>query len=151
MCLSVSPELKFQQSFNQQTSLERRYCPSHFYSIVSLLSFIQPSPHRRDERPVSCYTPSSNSHLQAGPGPGPGSAKDKQRGYLPNMVNNETYGTILSSSGNSSSQQPGTTSAPPLPPRNLGKQGWGGVGGLAVITSVTCSVTCFLAKGRDYL
>lgn len=97
------------------------------FSIVSLLSFIQPSPHRRDERPVSCYTPSSNSHLQAGLGPGPGSAKDKQRGYLPNMVNNETYGTILSSSGNSSSsQQPGTTSAPPLPPRNLGKQGGAG-------------------------
>lgn len=47
---------------------------------------------------------------------------------MPNMVNNETYGTILSSS---SSQQPGTSPAPPLPPRNLGRQGgvgWGRVG-----------------------
>lgn len=72
----------------------------------------QPSPHRRDERPVSCYTPSSNSNL----GPG-GLGKDKQRAYMPSLVNNETYGTIL----NASPPQTANTSAPPLPPRNLGK------------------------------
>lgn len=85
---------------------------------------VQPSPHRRDERPVSCYTPGSNSHLQSGLGSAGRDAvnlgKDKQRSYMPNLVNNETYGTIL----NTNPPQPGlptTTSAPPLPPRNLGK------------------------------
>uniref|UniRef100_A0A674BJY0 ArfGAP with SH3 domain, ankyrin repeat and PH domain 2a n=1 Tax=Salmo trutta TaxID=8032 RepID=A0A674BJY0_SALTR len=85
---------------------------------------VRPSPHRREERPVSCYTPGSNSHRQ----PSPASlardasslAKDKQRGgYMPNLVNNETYGTIL----NASPPAPGgptPTSAPPLPPRNIG-------------------------------
>ncbi|KAM9571842.1 arf-GAP with SH3 domain, ANK repeat and PH domain-containing protein 2a isoform 8-T8 [Salvelinus alpinus] len=84
---------------------------------------VRPSPHRREERPVSCYTPGSNSHRQ----PSPASlardasslAKDKQRGgYMPNLVNNETYGTIL----NASPPAPGgptPTSAPPLPPRNI--------------------------------
>ncbi|XP_075874007.1 arf-GAP with SH3 domain, ANK repeat and PH domain-containing protein 2a isoform X1 [Nelusetta ayraudi] len=107
--------------FNAHVHVEYEWCLQHEDLDESDEDLDEkPSPHRRDERPVSCYTPSSNSHLQAGPGPGPGSAKDKQRGYLPNMVNNETYGTILSSSANSSSsQQPGTTSAPPLPPRNL--------------------------------
>uniref|UniRef100_A0A8C7HPQ3 ArfGAP with SH3 domain, ankyrin repeat and PH domain 2a n=1 Tax=Oncorhynchus kisutch TaxID=8019 RepID=A0A8C7HPQ3_ONCKI len=77
----------------------------------------KPSPHRREERPASCYTPGSNSHLQ----PSPASlARDKQRGgYMPNLVTNETYGAIL----NASPPAPGgpaTTSAPPLPPRNIG-------------------------------
>uniref|UniRef100_A0A8C8GI94 ArfGAP with SH3 domain, ankyrin repeat and PH domain 2a n=1 Tax=Oncorhynchus tshawytscha TaxID=74940 RepID=A0A8C8GI94_ONCTS len=85
---------------------------------------VRPSPHRREERPVSCYTPGSNSQRQ----PSPASlardaaslAKDKQRGgYMPNLVNNETYGTIL----DASPPVPGgltPTSAPPLPPRNIG-------------------------------
>ncbi|XP_026085387.1 arf-GAP with SH3 domain, ANK repeat and PH domain-containing protein 2-like isoform X1 [Carassius auratus] len=75
------------------------------------------SPHRRDERPISCYTPGSNS-LQ----PSPASlardirdvGKDKQR-FIPNLVNNETYGTII----NTNSPVTLSTSAPPLPPRNL--------------------------------
>ncbi|KAM4540690.1 arf-GAP with SH3 domain, ANK repeat and PH domain-containing protein 2a isoform 2-T2 [Fundulus diaphanus] len=79
----------------------------------------KPSPHRRDDRPVSCYTPSSNSHLQSGLGPagrdGVGLSKDKHRVFMPSLVNNETYGTIL----NTGSPQPTSTSAPPLPPRNL--------------------------------
>lgn len=77
---------------------------------------LQPSPHRRDERPVSCYTPSSNSNLGPGGRDAVSLAKDKQRAYMPNLVNNETYGTIL----NTNPPQPSTTSAPPLPPRNLG-------------------------------
>ncbi|XP_037550968.1 arf-GAP with SH3 domain, ANK repeat and PH domain-containing protein 2a [Nematolebias whitei] len=78
----------------------------------------KPSPHRRDDRPVSCYTPGSNSHLPSS------RDKDKQRLHMPNLVNNETYGTIL----NSSSPQPATTSAPPLPPRNLAQlSGLGGI------------------------
>ncbi|XP_057199971.1 arf-GAP with SH3 domain, ANK repeat and PH domain-containing protein 2a isoform X4 [Triplophysa rosa] len=62
------------------------------------------SPHRRDERPISCYTPGSNS-LQ------PSTAS---RSFVPNLVNNETYGTIITNSPVTLS-----TSAPPLPPRNL--------------------------------
>ncbi|XP_052001647.1 arf-GAP with SH3 domain, ANK repeat and PH domain-containing protein 2a isoform X2 [Xyrauchen texanus] len=73
------------------------------------------SPHRRDERPMSFYTSGSNS-LQ----PSPASlardmVKDKQRSFVPNLVNNETYGTII----NSNSPVALSTSAPPLPPRNL--------------------------------
>ncbi|KAG9268481.1 arf-GAP with SH3 domain, ANK repeat and PH domain-containing protein 2 isoform X3 [Astyanax mexicanus] len=72
----------------------------------------KPSPLRRDERPVSCYTPGS-SVLQPSPA---GLSKDK-RCYVPNLVNNETYGTILNTSPPTSG--PLSTSAPPLPPRNL--------------------------------
>ncbi|XP_051579436.1 arf-GAP with SH3 domain, ANK repeat and PH domain-containing protein 2a isoform X5 [Myxocyprinus asiaticus] len=76
------------------------------------------SPHRRDERPMSCYTSGSNS-LQPSPASLAREArdmvKDKQRSFVPNMVNNETYGTII----NSNSPVNLSTSAPPLPPRNL--------------------------------
>uniref|UniRef100_A0A672SLF6 ArfGAP with SH3 domain, ankyrin repeat and PH domain 2a n=1 Tax=Sinocyclocheilus grahami TaxID=75366 RepID=A0A672SLF6_SINGR len=76
------------------------------------------SPHRRDERPISCYTPGSNS-LQPSPASLARDArdivKDKQR-FVPNLVNNETYGTII----NTNSAVALSTSAPPLPPRNLG-------------------------------
>uniref|UniRef100_A0A671KMS6 Arf-GAP with SH3 domain, ANK repeat and PH domain-containing protein 2-like n=1 Tax=Sinocyclocheilus anshuiensis TaxID=1608454 RepID=A0A671KMS6_9TELE len=75
------------------------------------------SPHRRDERPISCYTPGSNS-LQPSPASLARDArdvvKDKQR-FVPNLVNNETYGTII----NTNSPVTLSTSAPPLPPRNL--------------------------------
>ncbi|XP_054909186.1 arf-GAP with SH3 domain, ANK repeat and PH domain-containing protein 2a isoform X4 [Poeciliopsis prolifica] len=87
----------------------------------------KPSPHRRDDRPVSCYAPSSNSHLQSGLGPtgrdGAGLSKDKHRLFMPSLVNNETYGTIL----NTGAPQSASTSAPPLPPRNLA-QSVGGIG-----------------------
>uniref|UniRef100_A0A8C2HNM3 ArfGAP with SH3 domain, ankyrin repeat and PH domain 2a n=1 Tax=Cyprinus carpio TaxID=7962 RepID=A0A8C2HNM3_CYPCA len=76
------------------------------------------SPHRRDERPISCYTPGSNP-LQPSPASLARDArdivKDKQR-FVPNLVNNETYGTII----NTNSPVALSTSAPPLPPRNLG-------------------------------
>nr|XP_023695117.1 arf-GAP with SH3 domain, ANK repeat and PH domain-containing protein 2 isoform X1 [Paramormyrops kingsleyae] len=82
----------------------------------------KPSPHRRDERPMSCYAPSSTA-AQPGPAPsareGGGPATEKPRTYLPNLVNNETYGTILPPPGQPA--LPVTTAAPPLPPRNLGK------------------------------
>uniref|UniRef100_A0A8C7HRQ6 ArfGAP with SH3 domain, ankyrin repeat and PH domain 2a n=1 Tax=Oncorhynchus kisutch TaxID=8019 RepID=A0A8C7HRQ6_ONCKI len=96
-------------------TLFRLYTQLH--TMNSPHTHIIPSPHRREERPASCYTPGSNSHLQ----PSPASlARDKQRGgYMPNLVTNETYGAIL----NASPPAPGgpaTTSAPPLPPRNIG-------------------------------
>ncbi|XP_031435904.1 arf-GAP with SH3 domain, ANK repeat and PH domain-containing protein 2a isoform X2 [Clupea harengus] len=82
----------------------------------------KPSPHRRDERPVSCYTPGSS--LQPSPASLARDAaslvKDKQRGFVPNLVNNETYGTILNT--NPTPAGPGgITAAPPLPPRNIGQ------------------------------
>uniref|UniRef100_A0A3P9KPQ8 ArfGAP with SH3 domain, ankyrin repeat and PH domain 2a n=1 Tax=Oryzias latipes TaxID=8090 RepID=A0A3P9KPQ8_ORYLA len=75
----------------------------------------KPSPLRRDERPVSCYTPSSNSHPPSSVGSAGRDPKDKQRSYMPSMVNNETYGAVL----DAGSTQP-AASGPPLPPRNLG-------------------------------
>uniref|UniRef100_A0A8C8SIE6 ArfGAP with SH3 domain, ankyrin repeat and PH domain 2 n=1 Tax=Pelusios castaneus TaxID=367368 RepID=A0A8C8SIE6_9SAUR len=85
----------------------------------------QPSPNRREDRPVSFYQLGS-SQLQ----PNVASlardaaniAKDKQRGFMPSLLQNETYGAILS--GSPPPIQPAvpvTTSAPPLPPRNIGK------------------------------
>ncbi|XP_067335875.1 arf-GAP with SH3 domain, ANK repeat and PH domain-containing protein 2a isoform X2 [Channa argus] len=105
--------------FNAHVHVEYEWCLQHEDLDESDEDLDEkPSPHRRDERPVSCYT-SSNSHLQSSLGSGgrdaASLAKDKQRGYMPNLVNNETYGTIL----NTSSPQCPATSAPPLPPRNL--------------------------------
>ncbi|XP_056151312.1 arf-GAP with SH3 domain, ANK repeat and PH domain-containing protein 2a [Lampris incognitus] len=114
--------------FNAHVHVEYEWCLQHEDLDESDEDLDEkPSPHRRDERPVSCYTPGSNSHHQ----PSPASlAKDKQRVYMPSLVNNETYGTILNTTPPTG--QPGmptTTSAPPLPPRNLVQlSGLGGMG-----------------------
>uniref|UniRef100_A0A8D3BK63 ArfGAP with SH3 domain, ankyrin repeat and PH domain 2a n=1 Tax=Scophthalmus maximus TaxID=52904 RepID=A0A8D3BK63_SCOMX len=80
--------------FNAHVHVEYEWCLQHEDLDESDEDLDEkPSPHRRDERPVSCYTPSSNSNL----GPG-GLGKDKQRAYMPSLVNNETYGTILNAS-----------------------------------------------------
>ncbi|XP_062981214.1 arf-GAP with SH3 domain, ANK repeat and PH domain-containing protein 2 isoform X2 [Elgaria multicarinata webbii] len=84
----------------------------------------QPSPNRREDRPVSFYQLGS-SQLQ----PNVASlardaaniAKDKQRGFMPSLLQNETYGAILSSSPPPTQPAAPVTSAPPLPPRNIGK------------------------------
>ncbi|MGH0127141.1 UNVERIFIED_CONTAM: hypothetical protein FKN15_030490 [Acipenser sinensis] len=83
------------------------------------------SPHRREERPVSCFQPGT-SQLQptaaALASDAANLVKDKQRGYIPSLVNNETYGAILSASPPpNQTTVPVTTNAPPLPPRNIGK------------------------------
>ncbi|XP_051942141.1 arf-GAP with SH3 domain, ANK repeat and PH domain-containing protein 2a isoform X2 [Hippocampus zosterae] len=99
--------------FNAHVHVEYEWCLQHEDLDESDEDLDEkPSPHRREERPVSCYTPSTNSHLHGR------ETKDKQRSYLPNLVNNETYGTIVN---NNPPQHglPATTSAPPLPPRNL--------------------------------
>uniref|UniRef100_A0A4W6FHE4 ArfGAP with SH3 domain, ankyrin repeat and PH domain 2a n=1 Tax=Lates calcarifer TaxID=8187 RepID=A0A4W6FHE4_LATCA len=93
--------------FNAHVHVEYEWCLQHEDLDRERLT---------DERPVSCYTPSSNSNLGPGGRDAVSLAKDKQRAYMPNLVNNETYGTIL----NTNPPQPSTTSAPPLPPRNLG-------------------------------
>ncbi|XP_063040207.1 arf-GAP with SH3 domain, ANK repeat and PH domain-containing protein 2a isoform X2 [Engraulis encrasicolus] len=84
----------------------------------------KPSPHRREERPVSCYTP--GSALQPSPASlardAASMVKDKQRGFVPNLVNNETYGTIVNTNPVPAGQQGvSISSAPPLPPRNIGQ------------------------------
>uniref|UniRef100_A0A665VA79 ArfGAP with SH3 domain, ankyrin repeat and PH domain 2a n=1 Tax=Echeneis naucrates TaxID=173247 RepID=A0A665VA79_ECHNA len=106
--------------FNAHVHVEYEWCLQHEDLDESDEDLDEkPSPHRRDERPVSCYTSSSNSNLGSG-----GLAKDKQRAYMPSLVNNETYGTILSTN----SPQPANASAPPLPPRNLVQlSGLGGI------------------------
>ncbi|KAM9355277.1 arf-GAP with SH3 domain, ANK repeat and PH domain-containing protein 2a isoform 2-T2 [Pholidichthys leucotaenia] len=102
--------------FNAHVHVEYEWCLQHEDLDESDEDLDEkPSPHRRDERPVSCYTPSSNSHHHQSSRDGVSLTKDKQRPYIPNLVNNETYGTIL----NASPPQPTSTSAPPLPPRNL--------------------------------
>uniref|UniRef100_A0A668T5L4 ArfGAP with SH3 domain, ankyrin repeat and PH domain 2a n=1 Tax=Oreochromis aureus TaxID=47969 RepID=A0A668T5L4_OREAU len=103
--------------FNAHVHVEYEWCLQHEDLDESDEDLDEkPSPHRRDERPVSCYTPSSNSHhVQSGLGSAGREAKDKQRPFMPNLVNNETYGTIVSTNP----PQPTTNSAPPLPPRNL--------------------------------
>ncbi|KAE8289955.1 Arf-GAP with SH3 domain [Larimichthys crocea] len=119
--------------FNAHVHVEYEWCLQHEDLDESDEDLDEkPSPHRRDERPVSCYTPSSNSHHQTGLGSASRDTKDKQRAFMPNLVNNETYGTILSTN----QPQPSTTSAPPLPPRNLVQlSGLGGIGQSSPSTS----------------
>ncbi|XP_062064915.1 arf-GAP with SH3 domain, ANK repeat and PH domain-containing protein 2 isoform X5 [Lepus europaeus] len=86
---------------------------------------LQPSPNRREDRPVSFYQlgssqlPSSVASLARDAA---SLAKDKQRGFGPSILQNETYGAILSGSPPPAQPAvPSTTSAPPLPPRNVSK------------------------------
>ncbi|XP_072490373.1 arf-GAP with SH3 domain, ANK repeat and PH domain-containing protein 2 isoform X1 [Notamacropus eugenii] len=79
----------------------------------------QPSPNRREDRPVSFYQVGSSQHQSNAASlarDAANIAKDKQRGFMPSILQNETYGTILSSS-----PPPSQSTAPPLPPRNIGK------------------------------
>ncbi|KAM8916445.1 arf-GAP with SH3 domain, ANK repeat and PH domain-containing protein 2a isoform 1-T1 [Spinachia spinachia] len=125
--------------FNAHVHVEYEWCLQHEDLDESDEDLDEkPSPHRRDERPVSCYTPSSNSHLQASQGSAGrdaiGLAKDKQRAFLPSLVNNETYGTVLNN--NNSPQPLSLSSAPPLPPRNqVQLSGLGGSGQSSVSSS----------------
>ncbi|XP_052554420.1 arf-GAP with SH3 domain, ANK repeat and PH domain-containing protein 2 isoform X3 [Tympanuchus pallidicinctus] len=85
----------------------------------------QPSPNRREDRPVSFYQLGSNQlqpNVASLARDAVSIAKDKQRGFMPSILQNETYGAILS--GSPPPIQPSvpvTSSAPPLPPRNIGK------------------------------
>lgn len=71
---------------------------------------LQPSPSRREDRPVSFYQLGSSATSVA---------KDKQRGFAPSIVQNETYGAVLS--GGPAPGPPSAPGAPPLPPRNVAK------------------------------
>uniref|UniRef100_H0WJ47 ArfGAP with SH3 domain, ankyrin repeat and PH domain 2 n=1 Tax=Otolemur garnettii TaxID=30611 RepID=H0WJ47_OTOGA len=86
---------------------------------------LQPSPNRREDRPVSFYQLGSGqlqSNVAALARDTASLAKDKQRSFVPSILQNETYGAILSGSPPPNQPvPPSTTSAPPLPPRNMGK------------------------------
>ncbi|XP_053443821.1 arf-GAP with SH3 domain, ANK repeat and PH domain-containing protein 2 isoform X2 [Nycticebus coucang] len=86
---------------------------------------LQPSPNRREDRPVSFYQLGSGqlqSNAAALARDTANLAKDKQRTFVPSILQNETYGAILSGSPPPTQPvPPSTTSAPPLPPRNIGK------------------------------
>ncbi|XP_051469836.1 arf-GAP with SH3 domain, ANK repeat and PH domain-containing protein 2 isoform X3 [Apus apus] len=85
----------------------------------------QPSPNRREDRPVSFYQLGSNQlqpNVASLAKDAANIAKDKQRGFMPSLLQNETYGAILSGSPPSIQPTvPVTSSAPPLPPRNISK------------------------------
>ncbi|XP_066468232.1 arf-GAP with SH3 domain, ANK repeat and PH domain-containing protein 2 isoform X2 [Tiliqua scincoides] len=84
----------------------------------------QPSPNRREDRPVSFYQLGSSQHqpnVASLARDAANIAKDKQRGFMPSLLQNETYGAILSSSPPPTQPAVPVTSAPPLPPRNIGK------------------------------
>ncbi|XP_040283433.1 arf-GAP with SH3 domain, ANK repeat and PH domain-containing protein 2 isoform X2 [Bufo bufo] len=82
----------------------------------------QPSPNRREDRPVSFYQIGPNS-MQSSVASlardAANIAKDKQRSFLPNIIQNETYGAVLNNITPGSTA--GTAPAPPLPPRNVAK------------------------------
>ncbi|KAL8172846.1 UNVERIFIED_CONTAM: Arf-GAP with SH3 domain, ANK repeat and PH domain-containing protein 2 [Gekko kuhli] len=84
----------------------------------------QPSPNRREDRPVSFYQLGSGqlqSNVASLARDAANIAKDKQRGFMPSLLQNETYGAILSSSPPPTQTLASVTNAPPLPPRNVGK------------------------------
>ncbi|XP_023974419.1 arf-GAP with SH3 domain, ANK repeat and PH domain-containing protein 2 isoform X3 [Physeter macrocephalus] len=86
---------------------------------------LQPSPSRREDRPVSFYQLGS-SQLQSNAASlardAASLAKDKQRSFVPGILQNETYGAVLSGSPlPSQPAAPSSASAPPLPPRNVAK------------------------------
>ncbi|CAD7676315.1 unnamed protein product [Nyctereutes procyonoides] len=86
---------------------------------------LQPSPSRREDRPVSFYQLGSNqlqSNAASLARDAASLAKDKQRSFVPSILQNETYGAILSGSPPPTQPAaPSTAIAPPLPPRNVAK------------------------------
>ncbi|KAI4878465.1 hypothetical protein NFI96_021774 [Prochilodus magdalenae] len=87
----------------------------------------KPIPQKREERPVSCFIPGSGPmqpNMAALARDVVSAVREKQRGLIPSMMCNETYGTMLDLSPPPSSTLPQTL--PQLPPRNpaLGAGGW---------------------------
>lgn len=99
--------------------------------LFSLINFVllsaivqQPSPNRREDRPVSFYQIGANAGqpcVASLARDAANIAKDKQRNFLPSLIQNDTYGAVLNNITPPSSAGPGPAPAPPLPPRNIGK------------------------------
>ncbi|XP_042565795.1 arf-GAP with SH3 domain, ANK repeat and PH domain-containing protein 2b isoform X2 [Clupea harengus] len=91
----------------------------------------KPIPHgRREERPVSCFVPGSgpmqpNMTSLARDAASLVASRERQRGFIPSMVSNETYGTMLDQASSPPAAPSLPAPVPPLPPRNPGKAtGW---------------------------
>lgn len=86
-------------------------CLNIFYFHV-----VQPIPQKREDRPVSCFLPGSTSsqpNMAALARDVVNAVREKQRGLIPSMMCNETYGTMMDLS-----PPPPILPMPQLPPRN---------------------------------
>lgn len=74
---------------------------------------LQPIPHRREDRPISCFVPGTGPGLASVARDAAGLARDRKRPQVPSvMISNETYGTMLEL------KLPPAGPTPPLPPRD---------------------------------
>uniref|UniRef100_A0A8B9GNN2 ArfGAP with SH3 domain, ankyrin repeat and PH domain 2 n=1 Tax=Astyanax mexicanus TaxID=7994 RepID=A0A8B9GNN2_ASTMX len=92
----------------------------------------KPIPQKREERPVSCFIPSSGPmqpNMAALARDVVSAVREKQRGFIPSMMCNETYGTLMNSPPPSNTLP---INLPQLPPRNTltGNGGWKNVEGV---------------------
>ncbi|XP_072540626.1 arf-GAP with SH3 domain, ANK repeat and PH domain-containing protein 2b isoform X2 [Salminus brasiliensis] len=79
----------------------------------------KPIPQKREERPLSCFVPGSGPmqpNMAALARDVVSAVREKQRGFIPSMMCNETYGTVMDLSPLPSSTLP--VPLPQLPPRN---------------------------------
>ncbi|KAJ8356138.1 hypothetical protein SKAU_G00189320 [Synaphobranchus kaupii] len=82
----------------------------------------KPIPNRREERPVSCFVPGTHPmqpNLASLARDAASLVRDRQRSFIPSMVNNDTYGAFLDLSPTPPGQS--GLSVPQLPPRNFSK------------------------------
>ncbi|MCJ8743790.1 hypothetical protein PDJAM_G00098300 [Pangasius djambal] len=84
----------------------------------------KPIPQKREERPVSCFLPSNQPNMAALARDVVNAVREKQRGFIPSMMCNETYGTMMDLSPPPSNIL--TVPIPQLPPRNpvMGVGSW---------------------------
>ncbi|KAL1253756.1 hypothetical protein QQF64_015985 [Cirrhinus molitorella] len=85
----------------------------------------KPIPIRREERPISCIIPGTGPmmpNMSALARDVANVVNNKQRAFIPSMICNETYGTMLDVSPPPLGL-PGVPGIPTLPPRTLGR-GW---------------------------
>lgn len=83
----------------------------------------QPIPNRREERPVSCIIPGTGPmkpDMSALARDVANVVNNKHRAFIPSMICNETYGTMLDVSPPPLGL-PGVPGIPLLPPRTLGR------------------------------
>ncbi|KAF7690360.1 arf-GAP with SH3 domain, ANK repeat and PH domain-containing protein 2b [Silurus meridionalis] len=79
----------------------------------------KPIPQKREERPVSCFVPGNTSiqpNMSALARDVVNAVREKQRAFIPSMMCNETYGTMMDLSPPPSNIL--TVPIPQLPPRN---------------------------------
>ncbi|KAJ8270983.1 hypothetical protein GJAV_G00121450 [Gymnothorax javanicus] len=78
----------------------------------------KPIPNRREERPVSCFVPGTHPkqpNMSSIARDAASLGRDRQRGFIPSMISNETYGEYVNPPPPASGQ-PGVPK-PKLPPR----------------------------------